>query len=98
MRKKDGIQDASYISGMNKWVSGRHVVPFTELGKSGRKTCWQRKERVKRCEMNQFSLKPVKSEICGRHPGREVREAVGRQQLKIEVEREEADGSEHPQS
>lgn len=78
MRKKDGIQDASYISGINKWVSGRRVVAFTELEKSGRKTSWQRKERVRRCEMNQLSLKPVKSEISGRHPGREVREAVGR--------------------
>lgn len=63
-------------------------MPFTESGKSRRKICWQEKECVKRYEMNQeFSLKPFKFEIFGRRPGRDIREAVGWQQLKIEVER-----------
>lgn len=64
------------------------MVPFTELEKSRRKMCWQEKEYVKGCEMNQeFSLKPFKFETFGRRPGRDVREAVGWQQLKIEVGR-----------
>ena len=76
--KKEGNKDDSYISGKSTWVSGGLVMPFTELGKSRRKTCWQEKECERGCKMNQeFSLKPVKFEIFGRHPNRDVREAVG---------------------
>ena len=47
---------------------------------------------VRGCRMSQeFSLKPVKLEIYGRYPGRDVREAVRWQPLKIEVKREETD-------
>lgn len=74
--KKEGNKDDSYISGMSSWVSGGLVVPFTKVGKSGRKTCWQ-EECERGRKMNQeFSLKPVKFEIFGRHPGRDVREVV----------------------
>ena len=41
--KKEGIEDDSYTSGLSNWVSGGLVVPFTEPGKSRRKTCWQGK-------------------------------------------------------
>ena len=37
----------------------------------------------------EFSLKPVILEISGRYPGRDVREAVRWQLLKIEMKREE---------
>lgn len=75
--KKEGIKDDSYTSGLRNWVSGGLVVPLTELVKSRRKTCWQGKECVRGCRMSrEFSLKPVKFEIYGRYPGRDVREAV----------------------
>ena len=41
--KKEGIEDDSYTSGLSNWVSRGLVVPFTEPGKSRRKTCWQGK-------------------------------------------------------
>lgn len=88
--KKEGIDDDSHTSGLSNWVSNGLVVPFTEPGTSRRKTCWQGKGCVRGCRMSQeFSLKPVMLEISGRYPGRDVREAVRWQPLKIEMKREE---------
>ena len=42
--KNEGNKDDFYVSGMSNWVSGGLAMPFTELGMSGRKTCWQEKE------------------------------------------------------
>lgn len=88
--KKEGIEDYSHTSGLSNWVSGGLVVPFRGPGTSRRKTCWQGKGCVRGCRMSQeFSLKPVILEISGRYPGRDVREAVRWQLLKIEMKREE---------
>lgn len=88
--RKEGIEDYSHTSGLSNWVSGGLVVPFRGLGTSRRKTCWQGKGCVRGCRMSQeFSLKPVILEISGRYPGRDVREAVRWQLLKIEMKREE---------
>lgn len=88
--RKEGIEDYSHTSGLSNWVSGGLVVPFRGLGMSRRKTCWQGKGCVRGCRMSQeFSLKPVILEISGRYPGRDVREAVRWQLLKIEMKREE---------
>lgn len=84
-------KDDSYLAGMSTRVSGGLVVPFSEPGKSRGKMYWQ-EERARRWKMNQgFSLKPVKCEISGTHPGSDGREAVGWQPLKIEAEREKTD-------